>query len=294
MAFAKGNDSVTVNGGEGGKVKLYTGIAPVTVLAVNPTASELSKIYGRTVEKVADYTGKDKNGLDYARVDIIVQVSKEFNNDAPISKLSFFMRPTPQKNAAGTKVKVINDYGQTSWVTKEILEEKGVPQANDGTELTGFLMPYRPSMVGEEELVKFVIAYLSINNMRKMQDNVMVNKTGDELKECLAGFSADEIKKITKGNVAPLKDILGLRPGNFVKVMFTVTTNNDNKKYQNILNSFFAKGKDFGCQSRFETHMNGQKDRLSNVEYSIDFKEFVETPTVSFNQGGSEDELPWG
>ena len=50
MAFAKGKESV-----EAAPVKRYIGVAPVTVLAVNPTKAELEKIYGITLDNTPEY-----------------------------------------------------------------------------------------------------------------------------------------------------------------------------------------------------------------------------------------------
>ena len=47
MAFAKGKESV-----EAAPVKRYIGVAPVTVLAVNPTKAELEKIFYRNFIRV--------------------------------------------------------------------------------------------------------------------------------------------------------------------------------------------------------------------------------------------------
>ena len=69
MAFSAGKES-----SEGGVVKRYIGIAPVTVIATNPTKSELETIYGTTLEKDVEYTGvQESNGksVPFARIDLI-------------------------------------------------------------------------------------------------------------------------------------------------------------------------------------------------------------------------------
>ena len=52
MAVAKGKVS-----SEGGDIKRYIGVAPVFVLAVNPTKSKLEEIYGTTIENDPVYVG---------------------------------------------------------------------------------------------------------------------------------------------------------------------------------------------------------------------------------------------
>ena len=71
MAFSAGKEST-----EGGVIKRYIGVAPVKVLAVNPTKSELEAIYNTTLEKDVEYVGsKDVDGekVPYVRIDFIVK-----------------------------------------------------------------------------------------------------------------------------------------------------------------------------------------------------------------------------
>ena len=48
MAFANGKEST-----EGASIKRYIGVAPVYVLAVNPTKAELEQIYDTTLENLS-------------------------------------------------------------------------------------------------------------------------------------------------------------------------------------------------------------------------------------------------
>lgn len=256
--------------------KLFTGVAPVNVVAVNPTAEELSKIYGRPVEKVADYTGKDKNGKEYSRIDIIVKVVDDVQPDT-FGKISFFFRGEPRTNTAGNKIQVINCYGQTAWLTEEQYKNKQLPTKNDGTPM-GYLMPYLPCYAGEEDLVKFILAFLNIPAPVKMENGLMVNKILTELEDCEAYFTAGEKKMLSQGNMKPLKDAISMRPNNVIKVMFTISEQNG-RKYQNILNTFFAKNSDFNAVSRFDKYMNDNSSRMTNVIWSSEFKEYKEEPT---------------
>ena len=52
MAFAKGNEST-----EAAPIKRYIGVAPVTVLAVNPDKATLEQLYNTTLEKAPEYVG---------------------------------------------------------------------------------------------------------------------------------------------------------------------------------------------------------------------------------------------
>ena len=50
MAFATGKEST-----EGNVVKRYIGVAPVFVLAVNPSKAELEKLYDTELENAPEY-----------------------------------------------------------------------------------------------------------------------------------------------------------------------------------------------------------------------------------------------
>ena len=52
MAFSTGKES-----SEGGNIKRYIGVAPVKVVATNPSKSELEAIYNTTLDKAPEYTG---------------------------------------------------------------------------------------------------------------------------------------------------------------------------------------------------------------------------------------------
>ena len=277
MKFSSGTDSVAGNS-EG--FKLYTGAASVNVVAVNPTAEELSNIYGRTVEKVADYVGTDKNGKSYSRIDVIVQVAKVDNkkvDEKIFGKISFFLREDIRKNNDESKVQVINEYGKTAWATTSVLEAKGKPQRNDGSDMEDYILPYRPAFIGEEELINFLIAFLGIPSTKDFKTNTI--KTGDALKECMASIPLEDIKQLLKGNIKSLKEVFNIKPNNEVYVMFAVQSNDENKKYQHVLSSVFAKAKDSGYKTRFIEWINKNPNRLGNLIYSVDFKEYKETPS---------------
>jgi hypothetical protein len=283
MGFSKGTEAQASLDGNGA-FPLYTGIAPVSIVAVNPTAEQLSAIYGRKVEKIADYTGKNNDGIQYSRIDFIVKVSdalqKQEKIEKPVfGKLTFFITAGVMKNKDETKVKVINNYGQTQWVTAEILQKMGYPITNDGREMTDFILPYKPCANGEEELIHFLKAYLNIPNFREMVDGVMTVKPADKLSDCMAGFSIDEIKQILNGNINPVKVVTTLQPDNQVKVLFTVKITADNKKYQHVYNRFFAKAKDFGAKERFEKHINDNQQSVTGLDFNYAFSEWKESPT---------------
>jgi len=286
MTFGKGSAVEVDTTSAKGNFPLYTGIAPVTVVAVNPTAEELSSIYGRKVEKIADYTGKNPEGKEYVRLDFILKVADNFLKNKNISeplfgKLTIFLMAGSVKNKDESKLKVINDYGQTQWVTAEIYQKMGLPVTNDGREMTDFLLPYKPCFAGEDDLVAFLRAYLSIDNPREKVGDQWVLASKEKLEDCQSSFSIDEIKQMISGNISPVKNAIDIRSNNHVKVLFTVRVSPDNKKYQHVYSRYFVKAKvwDEGAENMFKGEIAKNQQSVSGMEFGYPFSEWKESPT---------------
>ena len=118
MAFSAGKEST-----EGGAIKRYIGVAPVKVLATNPTKAELEALYNTTLEKDVEYIGtQNVEGKDvpYTRIDFIVRTDAEKCDGIEMTtKVSYFIRKEYRFNGEKTKVQVIDKYGRTAGVTKE-------------------------------------------------------------------------------------------------------------------------------------------------------------------------------
>lgn len=225
MAFSAGKEST-----EGGSVKRYIGVAPVTVAAVNPSKEELEKIYNTTLDKAPEYIGtQDIEGkkVPYARIDFIVKtVAEKCGGIDMTTKVSYFIRKEYRFNREHTKIQVIDKYGRTAWVTKEQSEKHEIPQYANGP--ANLDADYRPVYNGEEDLTNFIKTYLSIPNVQKYVDGkwVMVDNPAD----CEARLG--EADKLFDGSFKEIKDIMSYQPNNKVKVLFGVRTTDDGKQYQ--------------------------------------------------------------
>lgn len=225
MAFSTGREST-----EGGAVKRYIGVAPVNVLAVNPSKEELEGIYNTTLDKAPEYIGtQDVEGkkVPYARVDFVVKaVAEKCGGIDMTTKVSYFLRKEFRYNKEHTKVQVIDKYGRTAWVTKEQAATHEIPQYANGP--ANLDKDYRPVYVGEEDLTNFIKAFLVIPNVQKYVDGkwVMV----DNPSECEARLG--EVDKLFDGNFSEVKEIIGYQPNNKVKILFGVRTTDDGKQYQ--------------------------------------------------------------
>ena len=225
MAFSAGKEST-----EGGVIKRYIGVAPVTIAAVNPTKERLEEIYGTTLDKAPEYTGVQEiegKQVPYARVDFIVKtVADKCDGIDMTTRISYFVRKEYRFNRDHTKVQVIDKYGRTAWVTKEQATNHEIPMYSNGP--ANLDKDYRPCYHGEEDLTNFIKAYLVIPNVQRYVDGkwIMV----DNPSECEARLS--EVEKLFEGNFKEIQEIISYQPNNKVKVLFGVRTTDDGKQYQ--------------------------------------------------------------
>ena len=271
MAFGQGKES---NEGSVGFAK-YIGVGAFNVLAVNPTKEELSKIYGSEIEKDIEYLSKDEeSGVDQVRIDFVVASNTEKNNGIDLkTKVSFFLKNAPRMNAAGTKVQVINAYGETTWVDLELAKKGELPENQ-----AWFETPYRPAYIGEEELTSFLKVFLNIpvKAWKDKNGNIKTIENKSDAEARLEG-----IPNYFKGNVKELKEIIKFQPDNLIKMAVGVKTTEDNKEYQAIYTKMFVKNnvKDY---SKLDAAI---KDSQTNGAYANtvfntgELKEYVVTPT---------------
>ena len=240
MAVAKGNESKEV------EVKRYIGLGAIGILAVNPTRAELNKIYGSsTSTEEPKYTGetvvKNAEGADVKaqqiRISLIAKTDKNIGCNSGIETIipiNMFLTKGYQysvKNGV-TKVKVIDDYGQTAWVTSEELKSGAIPEyeikrgPNTGKMMKAQIFPgYRPAFIGEEELMKVIAALLNIPNPKVWNEDAgtyELKTNPDELKDCECRFDLDTMKAFFAGNMKELEDTLKFQPNNRMKLLFGI------------------------------------------------------------------------
>lgn len=286
MAFSKGTESK-----EGNAVKRYIGVAPVFVLAVNPSKSELEKLYNTQLENDPEYlseveVGEDKHKVQNVRLDFIVKTDAEKCGGIEFTtKASFFIRNEYRYNKDQTKVQVIDKYGRTAWVTIEQAKAHEIPVYKNGP--ANIDKDYRPAYHGEEELTKFIKAYLGISNVMKYVNNTWVMVDNPE--DCEARL--EDIAEYFKGNFKELRDVIALQPNNKVKILFGVKTTDDNKQYQAIYNQMFLKNVTTDYSKLYE---NLQERKAAGAypttEFTVcDLKEYNVESTDLSNFGASGD-----
>lgn len=298
FAFAAGKESVESTN----QIKRFIGVAPVYVLAVNPTKKELEDIYGTTIEKEIEYVSQTDSrfdeGLkvDQVRIDFVVKTDPEKCDGIDMkTKVTFFLNKEYRYNKDKTKVQVINKYGETTWLTIEDAKNKVVPSNLSWFEPADF----RPALVGEEELTHFIKTYLGVpNKSYRKNDGTIVeieNKSDAEARlDCFADYF--------KGNFKELKDIINLQPNNRVKCLFGVR-NVENKMYQAVYTQKFLKlnasnydvlAKDLADKKAAGSYPTTEFEICNLKEYVVNATNFAETKTEVNNPFGGDTESPWG
>lgn len=276
MAFSKGKETTDV------VIKRYIGVAPVKVLAVNPTKAEMEKIYGTDIENDPIYVGKvDINGQSYnnVRLDFIVATDEEKTGVNMTTKVAIFIREQYRYNRDMSKVQVIDKYGRTAWATKEQAQNHEVPVYANGLP-ANIDKDYRPCYVGEEDLTNFIKAYLNIPNVMKYVNGNWV--LVDNPQDCEARL--DNIKDYFRGDFRELKDIMALQPNNKVKVLFGVRTNDEGRQYQAVYTNMFLKN---GVTDYSKLDADLQERKAAGAYPTTEFKvcEFKEYNVEATNFG---------
>lgn len=289
MAFASGRETT-----DSQEIKRYIGVAPVFVLAVNPTKDELEKIYNNTSDNAPEYLSKTEvNGkeVEQVRIDFIVQTNTERSNGIDLkTKLSFFLTNMPKYNRDGSKVQVINKYGETTWLSIEDAKNKVIPSNLSWFEAADI----RPAYIGEAELTIFIKKYLNIPNKSYRKSNgelvELENKADAEARlDCISNYF--------KGDFSELKTIASLLPNNEIKCMFGVRTTDDGKMYQAVYSHEFVKN-NVTDYSKLDEDLQNRKQNgaYPTTEFSIcDLKEYtVESTTFTPNDQEMPDMTsPW-
>ena len=207
-----------------GGARLMTGLVPMMVVAVNPSKKELEQIYGRDLEKEPEYISADENGVKKLRVDFIMKTvinDKLGCNEEIITKVPFFLEDKPAYTSDGSKVYMLNLYGENACIPVEDAKKNTLPDNMQWYNTTKM----RPAYRGEIELVGFLKQYLGIPN-RAFKDKVIPDVSKAEIQ-------LEKIKNYFNGDIKEFVSVVNLRkPTNIILLAGGVRTTDDNKQYQ--------------------------------------------------------------
>ena len=199
MAIQSNNSEEVV---AGGGITLYTGIAPVSVVAINPNLSELVEL-GINLKNEPEYK-VTLNEEEYTKMTFWVR------SDVPglsfTTRFEILMQDKIRTSKDGAKFMWSNNIGQTTW-------SADVPAYDwwknpDKT---------RKAYVGEDTLISFVKAWANVAN-------------GGEV-------SFDTIDKIVKGDMKEMQEYVKILKDNKLRVLVGVKDG----KYQTVYNRHFGR-----------------------------------------------------
>ena len=220
MSISTGTETKETQGG----ARLMTGLVPMMVVAVNPSKKELEAIYGRDLEKEPKYISADEAGVKKLRVDFITKTvinDKLGCNEEIITKVPFFLEDKPAYTSDGSKVYMLNLYGENACIPVEDAKKNTLPDNMQWYNTTKM----RPAYRGEIELVGFLKQYLGIPN-RAFKDKVIPDVSKAEIQ-------LEKIKNYFNGDIKEFVSVVNLRkPTNIILLAGGVRTTDDNKQYQ--------------------------------------------------------------
>lgn len=250
MAIKANSSDVQVVG-----TKLYTGIAPVSLEAVNPTLAELNKM-GINAQKEPEYLATGDDGTQKVRIEFWV---KMVNHPFVMNKVVFFLENKGRVSKEKGTAQYINNFGQNTWA---LTVEEAV--AKTGKNGNTWFAPEgaRVALMGEVQMVEFLINILNI----KPKEDAFI-----------------DVAPFFKGNYKELKAFAGFNYR--CQVLFTVRDG----KYQSVYNGWSSRLINPGAPKNFEDHAARQKSSGYSIkeDYSIKFQEYapvlpdVDTPESS-------------
>lgn len=196
------------------------GVFEAKVVAINPDKEDYERLTGFTVDadsKQFEYLGEDKEtGVDTLRLNVLL----EEVSSKQIFPVNFFLKKKVRTNKDDTKTQFINSVGLTTWA-----ESKEAVKPN----FTKFDRTFREAYEGEEELYKFLRAWLNgINFFDKTADLTI------------------DMTKLFNGNVKELTDQIKGSNAGTVMALATIRTvskdGEDDKEFQNVYNREFLQG----------------------------------------------------
>jgi hypothetical protein len=226
------------------ELKIWTGLADVSILAVNPTMEELKKL-GIEVKKEPEYHTVSDEGIDKTRVDFWIYAAK-INLK---TKLSFFLENKVAIAMQSGNMQFINDFGQSTWA-------KSLEDLNTNPNITKWFKTATavPSMPGLADLIDCIKSWLS-------------TPQGEVAK-------IDDVVKLCKGNVSELKPLVTNFSDRKVQVLLY-----EKNGYQAVYSKYFSRAGNtktaYWEKALLNANINYQNS-LKLKEYEIGEKEVVE------------------
>ena len=299
--------------------KRYVGLGQSQIIALNPTKKQLEEIYGREMQNDPQYFGTDEQtGTKWARLDFIVKTVPEACNGIDIiSHATFTIRNEQYLNADGSKVRVLDAYGNSIWMTVKDVEAHVQPKLPSGGNAK--IAQYRKAYKGEPEVVDFLRKYLRIPNafeyvngsflLKKMKHLNELTKEEAEKDDVpvyenhMFAFDKNDFENFFKGDATALWDEIQNRKNEdstlAVTLLYGVRTSNEGKQYQVICTGYdttlYSNPNSKAIAKLAKDMANAKQSGLySNIDYRVqELSEYTVSPT-NLEEKPVADDLPFG
>ena len=222
----------------------YMGIAPRIILGVNPTKKELGIIYGREIEgdELSYVKDIEIEGKSVRRVSLkfigktIYSIAHPTDEIDIILNNTFVLEKSFNTSEAKGTFQVIDDFGQSCWVTKEQYQNKQVPQYSNGPAKID-TATWRPAYKGEVDFVNFLHVLFNITDLQVWSSTAgfVDNPKLKDDKSQAAFWKKEDTEKLLKGDFKELKAAVAKVPNNIVINYFYTETNSDNRVFMKML-----------------------------------------------------------
>ena len=134
----------------------FIGYTPATVVAINPTATEIEKLGFNKPAEEPVYTSEDETThTPQARIEFWFKI--KVNGEDKYIRKNIFIKKQSAKTKDTLRTQIIDKYGNTCWLTKEQFDNKQQP---DYGRLVG--TEWRVAYQGEEALTDIIRNWLNI------------------------------------------------------------------------------------------------------------------------------------
>lgn len=273
--------------------KRYVGVGSTFVKGVQPTKKEIDEFFGFESQAEPEYVKDGENGKE-AHITFLLQTDPETNNGIELkSRAMFTLRATPAYNRDQTKVQVIDQYGNYTWVnTEDAKAGKAITHNGNPAKID---TKYRMACVGECDLVAFLKKYLCVPDAFNYVNGTWMKKEdADDYK-----FALENIKDYFKGDFKELKEAIALQPNNKVKLLYGVRTNDEGKQYQAVCTRgelVLPNNANVNALNRMERDLVNAKQNgaYANTDYQVcELREWTIEPTNLDKPANDSGDLPF-
>lgn len=246
--------------------KMYTGFAPIQIVAVNPTSKALAALLGIDEDKVKEPNYEGENGM---RLDFWYVNHPDFKTDLR-GKFSLWVNNDTRTSQAGKK-QFIDNFTRTSWA--ENLASLSEVQAGLDPSRRMDLKSVREAKGGEETVYSLLKAYGNISPKEKP----FVLDSWNSIAKGKANELVDFFAHFNKANLG-VKVLLGIKDDKYQDVCTKVFVNVNSKITDYVAKQVTG---EYGFKSYYGT---------------FDFKEYTENNAPASNETESpfsDDMMSW-